>query len=87
MIKSHNLYEPPLDKTNEMTCVLSEDSDQPGLRPTLIRVFAVRMKKHWALRLPFERTVKTLIRLGDGSNLSMITAGFRVSKFFQIFTV
>ena len=30
--------------TNNMACVPSEDSDQP-----LIRVFAVRMKKHWPL--------------------------------------
>ena len=32
-----------------MTCVPSEDSDQPGHPPSLIRVFAVRMKKLWAL--------------------------------------
>ena len=36
--------EPPHDKTNKMTIAPSEDSDQP---PSLIRVFAVRMKKHW----------------------------------------
>ena len=35
-------FEPPLDKTNKMTFVLSEDSDQPGHPPSLIRVFAVR---------------------------------------------
>ena len=29
------------DKTNKMTCVPSEDSDQPGHPPSLIRVFAV----------------------------------------------
>ena len=34
----------------------SEDSDQLGHPPNLIRVFAVRMKKTW---LPFERTAKT----------------------------
>ena len=28
---------------------LSEDSDQPGHPPSLIRVFAVRMKKAWVL--------------------------------------
>ena len=27
----------------------SEDSDQPGHPPSLIRVFAVRIKKHWVL--------------------------------------
>ena len=34
--------EPPHDKTNKMTFVPSEDSDQPGHPPSLIRVFAVR---------------------------------------------
>ena len=32
-----------------MTCVPSEQSDQPGHPPSQIRVFAVRMKNHWAL--------------------------------------
>ena len=40
-----SLFEPPHDKTNKMTCAPSEDSDQPGHSPSLIRVFAVRMKK------------------------------------------
>ena len=35
-------FEPTHDKTNKMTFVLSEDSDQPGHPPSLIRVFAVR---------------------------------------------
>ena len=34
-------FEPPHDKTNKMTFVPSEDSDQPGHLPSLIRVFAV----------------------------------------------
>ena len=38
---------PQHDKTNKMTYAPSEDSDQPGHPPSLIRVFAVRMKKHW----------------------------------------
>ena len=33
-------------------CAPSEDSDQPGHPPSLIRVFAVRMKKAWALSYP-----------------------------------
>ena len=44
-------------------CVPSEDSDQPGHPPSLIRVFAVRMKKAWVLSYPLS-TAKTLIRLG-----------------------
>ena len=41
------------DKTNKMTCALSEDSDQPWHMPSLIRVFAVCVKNtgswsaHW----------------------------------------
>ena len=46
------LYEPPHDKTNKVACSPSEDSDQPGHPPSLIRVFAVRMKKPWALSYP-----------------------------------
>ena len=44
--------EPPHDKTNKMACAPSEDSDQPGHPPSLIRVFAVRMKKAWVLSYP-----------------------------------
>ena len=36
--------EPPRDKTNKMTFAPSEDSDQPGHPPSLIRSFAVRSK-------------------------------------------
>ena len=35
-----------------MACVPSEDSDQSGHPPSLIRVFAVRMKKAWVLSYP-----------------------------------
>ena len=34
-------FEPPHDKTNKMTFVPSEDSDQLGHPPSLTRVFAV----------------------------------------------
>ena len=33
-------------------CAPSEDSDQPGHPPSLIRVFALRMKKAWVLSYP-----------------------------------
>ena len=36
------LNEPHRDKTYKITFVPSEDSDQPGHPPSLIRVFAVR---------------------------------------------
>ena len=46
------LNEPPHETTNKMTCAPSEDSDQPGHPLSLIRVFAVRMKKGWVLSYP-----------------------------------
>ena len=56
-------FEPSHDKTNKMACAPSEDSDQPGNQPSLIRVFAVRMKKAWALSYPVSAE-RRLIRLG-----------------------
>ena len=35
-----------------MTCAPSQDSDQPGHPPCLIRVFIVRIKKSWILSYP-----------------------------------
>ena len=42
--QEHLLNELSHDKTNKMACALREDSDQPVHPPSLIRVFAVRMK-------------------------------------------
>ena len=47
-----SLNEPPHDKTNKVACAPSEDSDQPGHPPSLIRVFTVRRKKAWVLSYP-----------------------------------
>ena len=44
--------EPHHDKTKKVACAPSEDSDQPGHPPSLIRVFAVRVKKAWVLSYP-----------------------------------
>ena len=41
-VRREYLYEPPHDKTNKMAWAPSEDSDQPGHPPSLIRVFTVR---------------------------------------------
>ena len=46
------INELPRDKTNKMACAPSEDSDQPGHPHSLIRVFAVHMKKAWVLSYP-----------------------------------
>ena len=51
-------YEPQHYKTNKMACGPSEDSDQPGHSPSLIRIFAVRTTQCF-----FMRTAKTMIRL------------------------
>ena len=40
------------NKTNKVTCAPSEDSDQPGHPPSLIRAFAVRLKEVWLLSYP-----------------------------------
>ena len=39
-------------KTYKMVCAPSEDSDQSGNPPSLIRIFAVRMKKAWVSSYP-----------------------------------
>ena len=39
-------------QNQQSDCAPSEDSDQPGHPPSLIRVFAVRMKKAWVLSDP-----------------------------------
>ena len=48
-------FEPGHDKTNKMACAPSKDSDQPGHPLSLIRVFAVCMKKAWLLSYPLSR--------------------------------
>ena len=44
--------DPRHDKTNKMICAPSEDSDQSGHPPSLIRVSAVRPKQNWVLNYP-----------------------------------
>ena len=39
-------------QNEQNSCVPSEDSDQPGHSPSLIRVFGVRMTKAWLLTYP-----------------------------------
>ena len=57
------IFETAHDKTNKMACAPSEDSDQPRHLPSLIRVFAVGMKKVWVLSYPLSAQQR-LIRLG-----------------------
>ena len=44
-LRHQKVFQPGHDKTNKMACAPSENSDQPGHRPSLIRVFAIGMKK------------------------------------------
>ena len=46
------IYDLLHNKTNKLTCAPREDLDQPGRPPSLIRVFAVCMKKNWGLSYP-----------------------------------
>ena len=57
------IHEPPHDKTNKMAIAPGEYTDQPVHPPSLIRVFAVHMKKHWVLSYPLS-ALRRLIRLG-----------------------
>ena len=50
-------------QNQQNNCASSEDSDQPGQPPSLIKVFAVRMKKTWVLSYPMSAQ-RRLIRLG-----------------------
>ena len=51
------------DKTNKMIVAPSEDSDQHGHPPSLIRVFAFRLKQYWVLSYPLSAQ-RRLIGLG-----------------------
>ena len=62
-----------------MACAPSEDSDHPGHPPSLIRVFAVRMKKAWVVSYPLSATAKILIRLGGCPGWSEFLLGAYVS--------
>ena len=50
--------EPPHDKSNKMAFVPSEDLDQPGHPPSLIRIFAAR-SMDMRTQCSFMRTAKT----------------------------
>ena len=52
LAKGAVINELPRGKTNKMAYVPSEDSDQPGHPPSLIRVFAVRSTGSYVTQLP-----------------------------------
>ena len=51
-----SINELPHNKTKNMICVPSEDSNQPRHLPSLIRFFAVRMEKAWVLSYPLSHS-------------------------------
>ena len=57
-------YELAYYKTNKMTCAVSEDTDQPGHPPGLVRVFPVHMKKPWVLSFPLSAQIRLHIHAG-----------------------
>ena len=59
--------EPAHDKINKMICAPNENPGQSGHPPSLIRVFAVRIKNHWVFWLPKKHTTKTQRSLRDTS--------------------
>ena len=69
--------EPLHDKTNKITFVHSEDSDQPGHLPSLI---SLRCPHEETLgpKLPIEWTAKTLIRLGKCPGWSESSLGAQI---------
>ena len=65
---------------NKKICAPSEI---PGHPPSLIRVFAVRMKNLWVFELvPKKRTAKTLIRLGGCPGWSESSLGAQILCWF-----
>ena len=57
------INEPQHEKNSKMTCTPSEDSDQPGHRPSLISLRCPH-EEVLGLWLSLKRTAKTLISLG-----------------------
>ena len=70
-------FQPPHVKTKTMAYAPSEDSDQPGHLPSLIRVFAVRMKKAWVISYSLSAE-RRLIRLGGCTGWSESLLGAHI---------
>ena len=78
----HSLFEPPHDKTNKMVYVPSEDSDQPGHPPSLIRVFTVCIKKALFLTYLFSAQRRLLSDWADAqADLSLRRAQWSFCRF------
>ena len=65
-----SLFEPQHDNTNKITCAHSEDSDQPGHPPGLIRVFTVRSVGSWGSNVSSSGQRRLWSDWADESSLS-----------------
>ena len=74
MMKKRKLTWAASWQNQQNDCAPSEDSDQPGHLPSLMRVLAVRMNKAWVLCYPLSAQQK-LIRLGGCSGWSESSLG------------
>ena len=81
------INEPSHDKTNKMICGPREDSDQPGDLPSLIRVFAVRMKKPWILSYPMSAQRRLLSDWVDTHFVCFIMLWLKLLMKLNRFTV
>ena len=67
--------EPPHDKTNKMSYASSQDSDQRGHPPSLIRIFTIRLKKAWIFKSYRLRTQRRLWSAWADAQLIRVFAG------------
>ena len=73
--------------TNQQnTCAPSKDSDQPGHPPSLISVFAVRMKKPWVLTYPLSAQRRLWSDWADAQAELSLLVGNPIGKKTLIFT-
>ena len=83
------INEPQHDKTNKITCAPSEDSEQPGNPPSLIRVFVVGLENigslviHWAPSKGFGQTgwMPRLIWVFAGRTVNLLVLSRAVTQF------
>ena len=95
-LDTFNTFEPH-DQTNKVVCAPSEDSDQPGRPPGLIRVFDVSTKKAWFLSHTLSAQQRLwsdwadaqgrLIRVFAGRTVIFLILSWGGSFFLQILTI
>ena len=80
-------------QNQQSECAPSEDSDQPGHPPSLIRVFAVHMKKAWVFSHSLSAQRRLLSDWADAqADLSLRWAqthflGFVMSRLIYVFSI